>query len=191
MKKGIRITILVVAFIVLSSFCRFHTVSKYDIVSGISIDYKNGEYNVVCEISMPSSNNDFGSKATYVKGNGFTIAKALENTGLKSQNQLYLDSVQLYLISDKAFENDELKQYLKSENVNLRAVAVLCEGDAADVLYSEKESNERAKSLSLCEKLKSICREQKLPLPHVVTLLKTGGEIYINRDKLAQRRTDI
>lgn len=186
-KTKIYVTFLILSFFVLSFFGRYHTVSKYDIVSGMSIDVKNGVYTVVCEVSMPSSTNDFGSKAEYVKGTGFTVENALDNANLKSTNRLYLESVQLYIISRSAFEKNDIKNYLKSDYVNYRAVAVLSEGDASDVLYSEKDSASRARSLSLSQKLKSFCDEQKLSKPNVTALLKSGGEIYINRDGLMQK----
>ncbi len=191
MKKSIKtkiyVTVLILLFFSLSFFGRYQTVSKYDIVSGMSIDLKNDVYTIVCEVSMPSSNNDFGSKAEYVKGTGFTVEGALDNANLKSTNRLYFDSVQLYVISSTAFEKNNVKNYLKSDFVNYRAVAVLSEADASDVLYSEKDSTSRAKSLSLSQKLKSFCNEQKLSKPNVISLLKSSGEVYINRDKLIQK----
>ena len=187
MKLKIYTSILVVTFFALSFFSRYQTISKYDIVSGVSIDVKNSVYTVVCEVSMPSSDNDFGSKAEYVKGIGFTFKSALDNANLKSTNRLYFDSVQLYVVSFEAFSDTQIQNCLKSEFVNFRAVAVLSESDAANVLYSEKESESRAKSLSLSQKLKSFCNEQKLSSPNVISLLKDGGEIYINRDGLVQK----
>lgn len=187
MKTKIYVTVLIILFFVFSFFSRYHTVSKYDIVSGMSIDEKNGVYTVVCEVSVPSSSNDFGSKAEYVKGTGFTLESAIDNANLKSTNRLYLDSVQLYVISNSAFSNKDIKNYLKSENVNYRAVAVLSENDASDVIYSEKDSKSRAKSLSLSQKLRSFCNEQKLSKPNVITLLKSGGDIFLNRDGLIQK----
>ncbi len=191
MKNSIKtkffVTFLILTFFALSFFSRYQTVSKYDIVSGMSIDEKNGVYTIVCEVSMPSSNNDFGSKVEYVKGTGFTVESALDNANLKSTNRLYFDSVQLYVISHTAFEKNDIKNYFKSDYINYRAVAVLSEGDASNVLYSEKDSTSRAKSLSLSQKLKSFCNEQKLSRPSVITLLKSGGEIYINRDGLMQK----
>ncbi len=186
MKIKIYVTVLIIAFFVLSFFGNYQTISKYDIVSGLSIDEKNGVYTVVCEISMPSSNNDFGSKAEYVKGTGFTIESAIDNANLKSTNRLYLDSVQLYVISRRAFDKKDVKNYLKSDYTNYRAVAILCDGDASKVIYSEKESTSRAKSLSLSQKIKSFCSEQKLNKPNVITLIKNGGNVHINRDGLVQ-----
>ncbi len=190
-KTKIYITFLIIAFFVLSFFSRYQTISKYDVVSGMAIDVKNNVYTIVCEVSMPSSDNDFGSKVEYVKGTGFTIKTALDNVNLKSTNRLYLDSVQLYVISRSAFEKSDLENYFKSDFVNYRAAAVLCEGEASRVLYAEKESTTRAKSLSLSQKIKSFSNEQNLGRPNVINLLKTGGEVFINRDGLLQKGGEV
>lgn len=191
MKKSLKIklyvTILIIAFFVLSFFSRYQTISKYDVVSGMSIDIKNDVYTVVCEVLMPSSDNDFASKSEYVKGTGFTIESAIYNADLKSTNRLYLDSVQLYLVSRDAYSKTEVKNYFKTDSVNYRAVAVQCDGEAYRVLYNESDSTSRAKSLSLSQKIKSFCNEQKLSRPNVVRFIKSGGEIYINRDRLLQK----
>ncbi len=191
MKKSIKpklyTALFIVTFFVLSFFSHYQTISKYDIVSGVAIDLKNDVYTIVCEVYLPSSDNDFGSKAEYVKGTGFTVEEAFYNANLKSTNRLYMDSVQMYVISDSAFVKNDVKEYFKSEFVNYRAVAVLCEDEAAKILYSEKESSSRAKSLSLSQKIKSFCSEQHLGRPNVISLFKKGGKIYINRDGLIQK----
>lgn len=188
MKKRILFIVFAIVFIVFSSFVRYNDVSSYDIVSGISFDYDGDLWTVTCEICLPSSSNDFGSQAEYVKGTGFTLADALYNAGLQSSNILYIDSVQLYLVSDTVAQNREIYDYFGSKNANLRAVAVITEGEASKVLGSEKQSNDRAKSLSLADKLKAFCRDNGDPLPHVITLVKSGGSVRINKDGLPERR---
>jgi len=191
LKTKLYIATLIVAFFVLSFFSRYQTISKNDIVSGTSIDIKNGVYTIVCEVSMPSSDNDFGSKAEYVKGTGFTLKEALYNADLKSTNRLYFESVQLYLVSRDAYSKKDVKEYFESEYVNYRAVAVACEGEASKVLYNEKDSSSRAKSLSLSQKIKSFCKEQRLNRPDVITFMRSGDEIFINRDGLLQKGGEV
>ena len=191
MKKSVKVkiyaTLFVIAFFVLSFFSHYQTISKYDIVSGMSIDVKNGVYTIVCEVYVPSSAEDFGGKAEYVKGRGFTIKDALYNANLKSTNRLYLDSVQLYVVSRSAYEKNEVENYFKTDFVNNRATAVLCEKDASEIICSEEQSQSRAKSLSLSQKIKSFCNEQSLDRPNVIKFLKTGGEVFIDRDGLLQK----
>lgn len=190
MKKSYRILLIFVIislFAILSSFIDYNDLSSYDIVSGISFDYDGENWTVVCEICLPSSNNDFGSSAEYVKAKGLTPKSALKKAGLKSPNLLYTDSVQLYLFNNNAFSNDELKEFFMSEGCNIRAVAICVDGNAADLLFDEKESNQRAKSLSLADKIKNMSKYWSIPMPTVSNYLKNKNQIFINKQNELER----
>lgn len=187
--KKVLIIAFVIVFFVFCSFINYRDISSYDIVSGIAIDYENDMWTVTCEICLPSSSNDFASKAEYVKGSDFTIEKALYQAGLDSTNILYTDSVQLYLISEQAARMPQLNEYLLSSECNLRAVAVTTKGRAADILTKEKESNQRAKSLALADKLKSLGKELNCAKPHVMTFVKGKTDIVIFEDGKANKRS--
>lgn len=185
------IVLLIITFIVFSALVHYKDISRYNIVSGISFDFDGEHFFATCEICLASTTDDFGSKAEYVKGSGFTPSEALYNAGLQSTGTLYTDSVQLYLISKQAAATTEITDFLMSDISNLRAVAVMTEGSASEILNSEKESGTRAKSLSLAEKLKGICRDNGMDIPHVVSYVKTGGEIYVSADGLPVMRGDV
>jgi hypothetical protein len=113
---------------------------------------------------------------------------------LKGQCQIlrqHFESVQLYLVSRDAFSKKDVKEFFISEFVNYRAVAIGCEGEASKVLYNESDSQSRAKSLSLSQKIKKFCNDQHLNRPGVITFIKTGGEVFINRDGLMQKGGNI
>lgn len=189
MIKKVGIAVLLLLFIIFSSLIRYNDVSKFDIVSGIAIDFDGERWSTVCEVCLPSSTNDFGSRAEYVKGTGFTLADALYNAGLKSTNILFTESSQLYVIGDKALQkSEELERFFTNSEANLRAVAVISKKSAEQILQTEKEANSRAKSLSLAEKLKSFCKENGYDMPYVMNFIKNGGSICISEDGLAERR---
>ncbi len=192
MKTKVKNTVITITFFVLfivfAALCKYHNITRYDIVSGISVDFSGDKWSVICEICKPSSNDDFGSKTEYVKGTGFTLAKALNNANLHSTSSLYLSSVQLYLIGEGAAEKTELFDYFKSQKSNIRATVAVCEKNAGKILRSESDSNARAKSFSLSHKLYKFCDDNKLKPPTVVNFLKNKDEVYINSDALPERR---
>ena len=189
MKKKIVIVIFILLFIVFSSFINFTDISKYDIVSGIAIDYDGYRWSVVCEVCLPSSSNDFGSSAEYVKGIGFTLSDALYNAGLKSSDILYTESAQLYVINENCMQQGEqLSHFFVGDNANLRAVAIISKQKAEKVLHDEKDSGSRAKSMTLADKLGAFCKENGYDMPHVMNFLKNGGSVIISKDGLPERR---
>ncbi len=191
MIKKISVGIVLLLFIVLSSFIKYKDISKYDIVSGIAVDFEDDKWTAVCEVCLPSSTNDFGSRAEYVKGTGFTLADALYNAGLKSTNILYTESAQLYVIGENALQkSDELETFFMREDSNLRATVVTSQQNIEKILQKEKEGETRAKSLSLAEKIKAFCKQNGYDMPHVMNFLKDGGSVGISNDGLIERRVD-
>jgi len=189
MKKKIAIIVFILLFVVFSSFISFTDISRYNIVSGIAIDFDGNRWSTVCEVCLPSSSNDFGSRAEYVKGTGFTLADALYNAGLKSSDILYTESAQLYVINESCMQKSEqLYQFFSGNDVNLRAVATLSEQSAEKVLHDEKDSGSRAQSLALADKLGTFCKENGYDMPYVMNFLKNGGSIVISKDGLPERR---
>lgn len=186
-KTGILSVVLLVTFVICLSLCQSHDISKYDIVSGLALDFDGQSYTLTAEICTADADG-FISKTEYVKGKGFTVEKALNNLSLRTNNILFTDSVQLYVISQNIIQNESVVNYLKSEFVNLRAVAITCQGNASDVLKSETDSNTRAKSLSLSHKLKTICAQNNKQYPNIIELLKNKSAVFINRDNLAEMR---
>ena len=189
MIKKISAVFVLLLFIVFSSFIKYKDISKYDIVSGIALDFDGKKWTVLCEVCLPSSTNDFGSSAEYVKGSDFTLENALYNAGLKSNNVLYIESAQLYIIGEKALQkSDELENFFMRKDSNLRAIVVTSHKNVEEILQQEKEGETRAKSLSLAEKLKSFCKENNYDMPHVMNFLKDGGSVRISNDGLIERR---
>ena len=186
--KSVIAIALVAVFAILCSFIKYHDISSYDMVSGIAIDYENNVWTVTCEICLPSSSDDFASKAEYVKSKSFTLEKALNQAGLESSNMLYTESVQLYLINEEASKQPQLIEFLLSSKCNLRAVAVLVKGKATDVIASEKESNQRAKSLSLADKIKNLSKDFDCDDPHVMTFVKGKTGIVISEEGVLKKR---
>ena len=179
-------TIIGVILVVVSAlFTSPQDVSKYDLVSGLAIDYSKNAFTVTAEICTASTD-DFLSKTEYVKGTGFTVEEALYNAGLKNNNSMFVDSVQLYLISETASKKQAVADFLASDSANVRAVCVTTKSKASKVLKSENDSNSRAKSLSLAYKLKKMVGESKHRVPNVISFLKNDNYVYINKDGLAQ-----
>ncbi len=160
-------------------------VSKHDLVSGLAIDYSKNVFIVTAEICTASTD-DFLSKTDYVKGTGFTVEEALYNAELKNNNLMFLNSVQLYLISESASKKQAVADFLASDSANVRAVCVTTKSKASKVLKNEKDSNTRAKSLSLAYKIKQTVGNSKHRVPNVISFLKNDNYVYINKDGLAQ-----
>ena len=175
----------VVTFVVLTLFTSPKDISKYDLVSGIAIDYDQNIYTVTVEICTASTD-DFLSKTNYVKGKGFTVDEALYKASLKNNNLMFLDSAQLYLIGEKAAKNKALADFLVSDSANVRATCVVTKGAASKVLKSESDSNSRAKSLSLSHKLKEMVNDQNGSVPNVISFLKNDNFVFINKDGLVK-----
>lgn len=175
--------LLLIVFVCMGSYSE---ISDYDIVSGMAIDRTDSGWSVVCEICVPSSDNDFGSSGSYISGSGESIAKALDNAGAKSSNVLYTGCNQLIVIGARAAGEKELYDYLKTDNVNLRAVTVIASGSAQEVLESDAEvenANVRADSLSVAKKIRRFCSENSKPLPRVSEYLRTGTAVKVSKNE--------
>ena len=186
----ILLSALILCGVVFASFGDYSEISRYDIVSGIAIDLEKDKWIVTCEICVPSSDNDFASTVTYVTGEGYTLENAFEDASLKSSNDLFTDSTQLYLISKAAQQNNCLFEYLKSDAVNMRAVAVWTDGDAKDVFESDDSENSRAKSLSIANKIKEYCKQNGERAPKITELLKHSDNVFVSKQKTPERMPD-
>lgn len=178
----------ILSILIFACFVDYSEISDYDLVSGIAIDLENGKWSVTCEICVPSTDNDFASTVTYVKGEGYTIKNAFEDAALKSTNKLYTDSTVLYLISGFARDDNDLICYLKSDDVNLRAVSLFTQGKASDIFKSEDSENERAKSISISKKIKSFCDDIGERTPKITELLKNTDSVVMSLNKTPERR---
>ncbi len=178
------------AFVIFCSFVDFTEISDYDIITGIAIDRENDEWIVTCEMISPSTNNDFGSSAIYIKGKGYTLYNALEDTSLKSPSTMYTDSVQLYLISNNVFSDNCVRQYFLDTNVNLRAFVLSVDGKAFDVLNSEENDSKRAKCISIADKVRNYCEAENSTFPDITDYLKGGTGIVLNNENTPQRRVN-
>ena len=128
--KKISISIIIIAFLLALSYAGFGKsteITDYELVSGIAIDKSENLWKITCEITNVSKDKAFGNRAKYVKGEGFTVEKAFENAADKSDKLFYLDSVRIFVISEALKTDKELQNYFLKSDVNMRAVAVLCE----------------------------------------------------------------
>ena len=178
--------IILVSVLILSPFSTFTEISEHSIVSGVAIDKESDEWLVTCEISVPSSSNDFASEARYVNGKGYTLYSALEDCALKTPEIIYTEAVQIYLINEKINKDNCIYQYFRDGNVNLRAIAVSTKGKASD-LFSDDE-NKGVKSVKIAEKIKNYCNDNKIEMPDITAFLQDKKEILISDENIPLRR---
>lgn len=183
------VVVVLLCIVIFASFGKYSEISRYDIVSGIAIDLDEDKWIVTCEICVPSSDNDFASSVTYVTGEGYTLDNAFDDAALKSANDLFTDSAQLYLISNTAKDNNCLREYLKGDTVNLRAVAVWTDGIASEVFKTDDSENSRAKSVAIANKIKSYCKDNNEQTPKIIEIIKNTDNVFVSDQKTPERRT--
>lgn len=178
--------ISLVCLLIFSPFSTFTEISEHSIVSGIAIDKEKDEWIVTCEISVPSSSNDFASEARYIEGKGYTLYSALEDCALKTPDIIYTDTVQVYLINENIIEDNCIFQYFCEGNVNLRAIAVSTEGSASKVFSDGEDKSLR--SVKIVDKIRHYCDNNKITIPDITSYLQGGRGVLISKEKTPERR---
>ena len=180
--KKLNILMSVLLFVIISILCFFIRIPEstaYDIVSGVAIDNDGNNWFVTCEICLPSKDEAFGTKSVYVKGKGYTLKDAFYDASLSAANTLYTDSVRIYVISDALKNNSEVYNYFFREPVNMRSIAIYCNGKASDILNSEATETDRTKSISIVKKIEAFCFENKTPVPEISEYLKNSASVTL------------
>lgn len=185
--KSVLPFVIAATLVISCSFIHYTEISEHSNVYGIAIDLEGDRWVVTCEISKPSSDNDFASESECIKGKGYTLYNAFEDASLKSPLILYTDSVQLYLIGESAYRNNSINQYFLEQNVNLRAIAVSVSEKASDILDTDESG---LKSVSYANKIKNFCKDQNVTLPDVTEYLKGEEVITVTSDKPQKRRME-
>lgn len=153
-------------------------ISDLDIVSGVAIDKTENGWEIVCEVFLPSSDSDFGSSCTVLRGGGDDFASALAELSSRSKNELWFGSVQLYIIGDGAVCAPDLREHLLGGGVNHRAVTLL----SSEPCGVFREGAEHA--LSLAKKARRVSAERGMPLPRVTEYLRGGEMLRLSGDAL-------
>lgn len=92
--------IIVIMILLFSTGCwNYQELSSYAIVTGMAIDYIDGEYEISILISN-GNNKDETNVTTVVSGKGDSIYKAYQQIGLISPKELYVSHMSVVIISE-------------------------------------------------------------------------------------------
>lgn len=188
MKKiNIFIVIAVISGAVLFAFLgRSREISDCDIVSGVSIDKNQDKWFLTFEICKPSKDEAFASQSEYVKSEGFTLKQAFETASMKSKNILYTDSVDIFIVSDSVDDVKQVKDYFLQNKVNMRAVAVVCQGKASDLLEGDSQ-DKSVKSIFISDKIKRYCYDIKKPVPKIIAFAQNTSSVQLTKQGEVER----
>lgn len=182
------VTVLIIAAgivsIFFSSFGRNTELSDLDSVCGVTIDKEKEKWLITCEITLPSKDDPYGSKNKYVKAEALTLKKAFDNAQNKSDKELNMSSVGIFIIANELKDNAELINYFMRDEVNMRAVCVYCEGKA-EKFFEEKDAG--AGSIFLAQRIKRFCFNEKTPVPKVSALLKNRSGVILTKNGIPER----
>lgn len=90
--------ILLLIILTLSGCWNYQELNNYAIVTGMSIDYKNDNFEVGLLIANDNKNNT--NKASLLTGSGETIYEAIKNISLAVPKELYISHLSLIVISE-------------------------------------------------------------------------------------------
>lgn len=105
-----RFIILIFSIFLLSGCYNYNDLENIDIVSSISIDYKD-EYKVNIEVI-----ND--EKSSYYSGNGSTISECFEVIKLEAPNELHLSHLNIVAFTKNVDLKELINYFLRSPKVN-------------------------------------------------------------------------
>ncbi len=180
--RKLNISIICIAFAVFFLFAnlgRNTEIADYDIVSGVAIDRNLDKWIVTCEVIKPSKDDSYGSKSEYVKGEGYTLENAFKNASDKSLRILYTDAVRIFIVSSGLKKESDVREFFCNNEINMRAVAVYCEGQASS-LFEKNKSSEETKSIFYSDKIKRFCFEIKKPVPKITAFIKDDSTVYLS-----------
>lgn len=103
-----KILILILIIIITGGCYDYKELNNLAIISGISIDYENNQYEVCFEILNDAGikeNNVENEKTFYVDGNGKTIADAFESANLKLHKVPFFSHIKVMILSKSILNN--------------------------------------------------------------------------------------
>ena len=178
------IIVFAVTAAVLSLFSFDTEISELDIVNGVAMQKQADKWQVLCEISTPSKDGSSENNAAFVKGEGFTIFEAFDSVAASCDGQMYMDSVQLYLVPESLKGDAELYEYFLQSPVNMRAAAVYVKGDVHALI---KKNEPRSMSIPTLKKIQRFCEQNKQPVPEITEFLKNECSVLLKSDGTLER----
>lgn len=100
--KNIKILIVFLFLLLFTSGCwNYQELNDYAIITGISIDKKDGQYKVSALISNGKKVDESQTQINVISGEGITIFNALKDASLKSPKELYISHLSVVLLSEE------------------------------------------------------------------------------------------
>lgn len=155
--------ILVILILLLSTGCwNYQELSNYALVTGMAIDYVEGEYEVSLLISNGKKKDETSTVTTVISGKGDSIYKAYKKIGLVSPKELYISQMSVVIVSEDYAKQgiSNLLDFLLRDSSSHQSfyLAIAKESKAKDVLailspLADYASEDITQNISSAEKL--------------------------------------
>ncbi len=119
------------------------------IVTGLSIDKENEQFNLALQLITPQSNLSNNENLQVVEDRGKTLYECVNNLGIKLGKTVGFEHTNIIIIGETLFDEDlmnVLDFFYRNSKITLSTILVHCKGTAKDLLETSAELNNNSSS---------------------------------------------